>query len=263
MTRMNYLDFVATVESHLKDIIRRCYPASWDENHITFTITDDFSTSFRNVTVDGFERPFKLVWDARKLRRPAEETLGDLAILVHLKSWEGESIEGVGTLEAKLRAPQKSSFDAVRKGQLKRIATRSPQSHLLLYDYSQITGFADNLEAPFIWEPFAWEPSYSRPRYPNTPYSHCATLPISMALSVGSYNTSLYKFCIPFSVQLCARYLRGYDLEMDIEALRDVKSNIQRHGGFRYLWLIGVSTGDTEPTLPSGINDDLYGPLAQ
>jgi len=234
--------------------------ASWDENHITFTIVDEFSSGFRfrNISIEGLDRPFKLKWDARKLRRPTEETLGDLAILVHLETWEGESIEGVGALEAKRRAPNKASYDSVRQSQLKRICKKSPHSHLLLYDYAQVTGFTDNLASTY------WNgDNYFSIQYSNvTPYSHCVTLPVSTALSVGKYNTSLYKFCMPFSVQLCARYFRGYDLETDNKIIVDVKNNIERYGGFRYLWLVGISTGEADPVLPSGINDDFYGSLS-
>ena len=250
MLKMNYIDFVSDIENRIKQIIGRCSPASWDENHITFSIVDEFSSAFRNIAIEGLERPFKLKWDARKLRRPTEETLGDLAILVHLETWEGEQIEGVGALEAKLRAPRKASFDAVRKSQLNRIATKAPHSQLLLYDYAQITGFADNTGMALFGE--------SNYLSFVTPYSHCVTLPVNTAISIGKYNTSLYKFCMPFSIQLCTRYFRGYDLEMDTTIINNVKNNIQRHGGFRDLWLIGISTGDSEPTLPSEINTDFY-----
>jgi hypothetical protein len=258
MMKLSYPNFIAEIENRLNRIIRRCTMASWDENHITFTIVDEFSSAFQNISIEGLDRPFKLKWDARKLRRPTEETLGDLAILVHLETWEGERIEGVGALEAKLRTPNKASFDSVRPSQLNRISKKSPHSHLLLYDYAHVTGFTDNL-ASTLWS----GDNHFSFQYSNTTlYSHCVTLPVSTALSIGKYNTSLYKFCVPFSIQLCSRYFRGYDLETDPKIVVNVKNNVQRYGGFRYLWLIGISTGESEPVLPPGISDDSYEPLS-
>lgn len=251
---MNYQEFILIVESKLQEIIKRCYPASWDENHITFTITDEFAKDFKHITIDGLERPFHVRWGAHKLRRPVEETLGDLAILVHIDTWEGESIEGVGILEAKLRASRNSSFKAVKKRQLQRILSRSSHSRLLLYDYSQITEFTDNVRISSMWEPHFFRDGYGK----LTMYSHSATLPVGVALSVGSYNTSLYKFCMPFSIQLCTRYFRGYDLEMNPKVISDIKGNSGKYGGFRNLWVIGISTSNDHPALPSGINTEIY-----
>ena len=87
------------------------------------------------------------------------------------------------------------------------------------------------------------------------------SLPNPLAKSLASYDRALYKFSIPFSFQLCSRYLRGYDLEMNKETIENVKSHVKRFGKPDYLWLVAVSTGVQEPVAPDGIDDNLYEPL--
>src|SRR5438105_49229 len=121
MEEFHYLQFLARVEGIFRDVIRRCYPASWDENHITYTITDELAAKLPSVRVIGFDRPFNVRWDARKLTGEPEQTLGDLAVVVRIRSWSGEQINGVGVLEAKRRYVDQATFSAFGKQQLRRI----------------------------------------------------------------------------------------------------------------------------------------------
>jgi len=260
MTEMRYSQFLGAVESLVGEIVRRSYPASWDEDHITYSITDQLVAKFPRVSVVDFQRPFEILWDAWKLRGTPEKLLGDLAVIVKIKTWEGETVEGVGVLEAKKRSFAKSSFEEIRLDQLRRIQRNAPNSRVLLYDYHQIVGFQDNISAltmnadPF----FRGRHFYGHPHY--TAFSHAVALPTSIVQSQKIKDTRLYKFSIPFSVQLCSRYLRGYDLELAQRPRRDVKEFIERRGYVRNLLLVGVSTGLEEPTLPMDIDDTVYEP---
>lgn len=257
---IHYLQFLATVEEIFRDVIRRCYPTSWDEDHITYSITDELATKLPSVRVIGFDRPFNIRWDARKLRGGAEQALGDLAVVVRMTSWSGEQINGVGLLEAKRRYVDQATFSAFGKQQLRRIVRNAPSSRLLLYDYSQIADFEDNLHVPYVWpsdDPLRW-PYHP---YSVTPYSHSVTVPSALVLATGLNSTALYKYSIPFSVQLCSRYLRGFDLEFKDDAVSKVERFINRTGGPRTLLLVGVSTTDAEPVLPDWVSDNLYGPI--
>jgi len=257
---LHYLQFVARVEEIFRDVIRRSFPTSWAEDYITYSITDELARQLPSLRVTGFDRPFNVTWDARKLRGPAEHTLGDLGIVVHLRSWSGEEIGGVGILEAKRRDVEKATFGAVKKRQLQILVRNAPTSRLLLYDYSQIADFEDNLSVPYGWEPpHSWEWRYRH--YATTSYSHCVAVPSSIALVTGLKSTALYKYSIPFSVQLCSRYLRGFDLEHRDTAVSKVNRFINQTGGPRTLLLVGVSTGEAEPTLPQWISNDFYGPI--
>ncbi len=262
--RMHYAEFTEHIEHSIREAVRGCCPTSWDEDHITFSITDCLG-GLGHVEVTGLERPFKIIWDARKLRGPTETALGDLGVLVRLISWDGEEIEGIGLLEAKKRSPESSSFAAVRKRQLTRILKHAPRSRLLLYDRTAITESADNLTMASAGHRLHhWCTSHlSREWERIGPYSQAVALPTNLALSVGTFKTSLYKYSLPLSVQLCARYFRGLDLEFDSKVLGRVKSYIERAGGPRYLLLVGVSTGPSSPKLPEGIDTDAYGPLGE
>jgi hypothetical protein len=266
MTEMHYFEFLSTVEEILREVIRRCYPASWAEDHITYGLTDELARKLTSTQIRGLDRPFKTVWDARKLRGSSEQTLGDLAVVVRLRSWSGEEINGVGLLEAKRRDDHKAAFGSIRKRQLKTILLNAPSARLLLYDYSQITEFGDNLASSGVWHTLPdepWLPAY-RGVYPAvTPYSHSVTVPIGVALSTSDVTTGLYKYSLPFSVQLCGRYLRGLDLEYRDPAISKVEKFVNRSGGPRYLLLVGVSTGDGEAVLPDWLNENIYGPLQQ
>lgn len=260
MEEFHYLQFLARVEGIFRDVIRHLYPTSWEENHITYTITDELAAKLPSLRVTGFDRPFKIRWDARKLTGNPEQALGDLAVIVRIKSWSGEEINGAGLLEAKRRSVDDAKFSAFRKSQLRKIVRNAPSSRLLLYDYSQIADFEDNLHVPYVRssdDPLRWP---YRP-YSITPYSHSVTVPSALALATDLNSTALYKYSIPFSIQLCARYLRGFDLEFKDNSISKIESFINRTGGPRTLLLVGVSTSEAEPTLPDWVSDNLYGPI--
>lgn len=261
MKELHYLQFLARVEEIFRDVIRRCYPTSWAEDHITYTITDELASRLSSVRVVGYDRPFNVTWEARKLRGTAEHTLGDLGVVVSLKSWSGERVEGVGLLEAKRRDDNKATFGALKKRQLQTIVRNAPSSRLLLYDYSQIADLEDNLSVSHVWESHRpWEWPYRH--HAVTPYSHCVAVSNGLVLATGLNSTALYKYSIPFSVQLCSRYLRGFDLEHRDAAVSKVNRFINQTGGPRALLLVGVSMDETEPTLPQWVSNNLYGPVS-
>ncbi len=80
-------------------------------------------------------------------------------------------------------------------------------------------------------------------------------VPASMVLATGLKTTGLYKYSISFSLRLCTRYLRGFDLEFRDSALSRVQQFINQTGGPRYLPLVGVSTGHAEPVLPAWVSN--------
>ena len=203
-------------------------------------------------SIEGLDRPFKILWDVRKLRRPEETDFGDIAVLVNLTTWAAERVEGVGLLEAKRRDVGKSTFSAAKSSQLRRIAAKAPSAQLLLYDYDNVSACMDNAHL-HIPETF-----YRHWHRQVTPFTHAVCVPIGIALSRGKYDTDLHKFGVPLSHQVLGRYFRGFDLETNAKTLNAVKGNIGKHGGARTIVLVGISTGDEEPTLPE-VNSNVYG----
>jgi len=99
--------------------------------------------------LEGLDRPFKIIWDFRKLRLPEETDYGDIGILVNLTTWSNETLEGVGLLEAKRRDLTKGSFSSAKTSQLKRIVSKAPSAQLLLYDYENVSSCMDNWSVEF------------------------------------------------------------------------------------------------------------------
>ncbi len=250
---MNYTEFFHHLEQSIISAIRSCHPYDWDENHITFSITNELFNKNRAIELDGLDRPFKILWDARKLRKPVETHFGDVGVLVQLTTWAGEKLEGVGLLEAKRRDIGKNTFSAAKLIQLKHIVSKAPSARLMLYDYDNVSSCMDNWSLQF-------EDHFYRRRYGTVlPYTHCVCLPAGVAIQQGKFTTELHKFGVPLSYQLVGRYFRGFDLELDPETVEAVRGNAEKHGGPRTLFLVGVSTGSAEPTLPE-VNGNLYGP---
>ena len=250
---MDYSEYFHYLEQAIADAIRGCFPYDWEENHISFSITKALFKQNQIVNLEGLDRPFKILWDVRKLRKPAETDFGDLAVVVRLTTWAGEAIEGVGLLEAKRRDFGKNTFSATKLSQLKHISSKAPSARLMLYDYENVSSCMDNWSIQF-------EDHYYRRRYGVlSPYTHCVCLPVGIAIQRGKFTTDLHKFGVPLSYQLVGRYFRGFDLELDPKTVAAVKGNAMKHGGARTLLLVGVSTGTTEPTLPE-VNGNLYGP---
>jgi len=262
MNEMHYVDLLGKVERLICQVVQRCYPTSWDEDHITYSITDELG-SLGTLQITGLHRPFYVVWDARKFTGPTETAFGDLGVLVSLTAWDGQQLEGIGFLEAKKRSPETLSFDAVRKGQLTRIEKNAPRARLLLYDNLDITDFGDNLPMASMVprSRSLGEMLFGREEEVRVAVTQAVAVPLNLALAVNNFKTSLYKYSLPLSVQLCGRYLRGLDLEFDEKILRQAKGFIERRGGPRYLLLIGISNAEGEPVLPRGLNDNLYRPL--
>lgn len=248
---MFFADYFYRVEKSINDAIRSCYPASWNEDHITFTVTDNLFMKNQDVSLEGLNRPFKIKWDVRKLRRPEETKYGDVGVLVRLTTWADETIEGVGLLEAKRRDTGKTTFSSAKVQQLKRILSSAPAARLMLYDYEDVTACMDNRPGQFEYC------FYKEKLENNQPFTHCICVPANIALQTGKFTTQLHKFGVPFSYQLIGRYFRGFDLEMDKKIVEAVKKNAIRHGGPRTLLLVGISTGAKKPILPE-VDRDLY-----
>lgn len=250
---MYYSEYFYRLEQAISEAIRDCFPYGWEENHITFSITNALFKRNQIVSLEGLDRPFKILWDARKLRKPEETDFGDVAVIVRLTTWAGETIEGVGLLEAKRRDVHKNTFSATKLTQLKRISSKAPSARLMLYDYDNVSSCMDNWSVQF-------EDHFYRRRYGSfQPYTHCVCLPVDVAIQQGKFTTELHKFGVPLSYQLVGRYFRGFDLELNPTTVAAAKGNALKHGGARTLLLVGVSTGTVDPTLPD-VNGNLYAP---
>src|SRR5262249_29397460 len=143
---------------------------------------------------------------------------GDIGILIRYKLLEGSVIEGAGFLEAKLRDRESSKFKQIREDQFNRLIERSLQTRLLLYDYRAVPV----LDPPQDRESYRVPIWYYR-RDSRNLISHGPTLPLQLAMTLGKFDDSLYRFCYSFSQQLTRRYFNLLDLDFSEAAVQAVK----------------------------------------
>lgn len=233
---MHIIEFCSEVEKIIANQVKGNYPVDWDEDFITRSILREFRNSFSYVEVDGLKNTITMAWSAYKLPRPPETKFGDVAILINIRYQDGDDIEGVGFLEAKKRDKDKITFSALKIPQLKRINKNAPHSMLLLYDYEDITKFANEIipNKDFYWFYYAW-----------TPYTYSVVVPSDIFLLTKQKNTTLYKYSLPFSYQLCFRYFSGLDLEFQEKAIEIAKGYNEKMGA-NYLLVISIAHGRME-----------------
>ena len=260
-SKLYFNTFAAEVEKTLRNVVRAAFPRNWDEDFITRTVLSRLVEWESPTHIHGCERPIHVSWDAYKLKGNLERAHGDIGVLVRMTSWEGESFEGAGLLEAKRRYEGKLTFDALKHDQLSRITTETPHSFVLFYDYADITGFSDNI--------VPWKRTDNRD-FQSTLYTNSVVVPSHTVTSVKKRCTSLYKFALPFSYQLCARYMRGFDLDSNERTVAALKGFAADLGGPRYVLVINVSSSvrdqrgggaDPEKTLGPSVNRKEYSPL--
>ena len=66
---------------------------------------------------------------------------------------------------------------------------------------------------------------------------------------------------MPFSFQLCFRYLRGFDLDMSREAVEAAKEFRRRRRYAKYLLVVRVNGGVPNPEEEPAVNPDFWEPL--
>jgi hypothetical protein len=227
------------VESILRNQVKRSYPRYWNEDTITLNILRAFETLLYNLEIEGpFEQEIKVNWQAFKFSGKAEHTFGDVAILVHVNYYDGDSIEGAAFLEAKKRYKNQTKFEAMKKKQLRHIYHNAQTSMALLFDYEDITSFAhtDLFQTSLKrYNGLFWKPGTS-----------AVTVPIKTILATNKGDTSVYKFSVPFSYQLFFRYFQAFDLEFSEPPISIAKGFALKIGAPKYLAVVSVGMG-TEP----------------
>jgi hypothetical protein len=241
---MNIYEFTYDVEKIIEENVYKNYTYDWDEDFITRSIIKDFRRRFSSVEITDWEnKNIRLKWSAYKLTGKPETNYGDIAILINIHNKSGLEIEGVAFIEAKRRYD--SNFDRINLKQIKKLIKNAPHSMMLLYDYQKIS-FASHYPLNFYWG-----------IYQLTPYTYAVNVPSYIVDQTKNKTVALYGFSVPFSYQLCFRYLRGFDLDLDESAI-NVAKGITGKGNAKYLLTIDVIHGDTNYDIQKNINFSLY-----
>ena len=234
---MHVQKFLIELELILREQVRDHFPVDWDEDTITRNILKGLRTKLKSVKISGLKSSMKIIWSAFKITGKPETRFGDVALLVNITHQDGDRIEGVAFLEAKKRDIDTTKFGAMKIPQVVRICGNAPRSMALLYDYEDVTQFANPHPKLFILEDwFEWKPC-----------TCSVVVPANIIVDTKRTDTRLYKFALPFSYQLFFRYFHGFDLEFEKESIDIAKGYAPSKGLPTYLIVACVAFGKAEP----------------
>jgi hypothetical protein len=141
------------------------------------------------------------------------------------------------------------------------VLEHAPHARLLLYDYESVSAFRNyQLAAGHRFTARDVVPGLKDPEHQYSlmtveevsPFGGIAsspmlTTPMNVVQATGLDQNALYRYGVPFSVQLVLQYMNGFDLEFSREATRIAKGWSDTVGGPKYLLRIEVAPG-----VPSG-----------
>ena len=252
---MHIIEFCNEIERIINEQVVDNFPIDWDEDFITRSILKEFRNKFKKIVIRGYGNPIHIKWLPYKFTGKPERVFGDIALIVKLQYMDGDTLEGVAFIEAKKRYKNKINFDTLKFPQLKKILKKASRSMVLLYDYEKITNFVTSHVSNIRLFPQEFLYSY-------TPYTHSVIIPTNIVTIINKKDTSLYKFSLPFSRQLCFRYLYGFDLEFQEEAIKIAKGyNIEKIGAPKYLLIISIAPIKIEYLEEPDFNREVYIPI--
>lgn len=230
------VEFTGILEKQISDSIKDVSIYNWDEDFITRKLLSELTGTLSTIELEGKDYRSHIEWETYKLRGKYETNFGDIALVVNISFKDGTSLEGVAFLEAKRRDRLKTTFSAMNKRQLRRILKHAPRAQYLLYDYEDITGFADTslfLEKISLFPPFRHSALAEKTR------SLC--VPLNVADATGFKDTLLYRHGTPLSLMFTKRYFQGLDLEFDNTAKSVATGFLDKFGLPKYILKIKIS----------------------
>lgn len=228
---MELLRITEKIEDIIRTEILDCVRYDWDEDFITRNILRKIRQKLNGVKIDDLYNISTLHINTFKARGKLENRFGDISLIVKIDFKDGDSIEGVGFIEAKKRYQGTNQFSAIDFNQLTRIRDNAPHSQLLLYDYDPIS---TNIQVI---------PHRIRPIFFG-PYTFAAITQNNLAIELNKNDQSLYKVCLPFSFQLTHRYFYGLDLEFSQSSKNIAKGYSKEQGHPEYAIVITITQGD-------------------
>ncbi|OOE67744.1 hypothetical protein [Salinivibrio kushneri] len=84
------IEFVSELESEIRSTISSCFPAEWDENHLTYSLLKEIRKRFSIKNIFwGNPFPENISWSAYKYNGEIEKKHGDIGILVKIVYRDG------------------------------------------------------------------------------------------------------------------------------------------------------------------------------
>lgn len=234
---MTSCEWFQSVVRIVNGAVEECWPRSWAENVITDRVLTKLTVGLPDVRIGGWSAgspkpgadPFVTVqWDAFKLSGSQEYERGDIAIVVRTVYADGSSVDGVGYLEAKRIYPKSGSFDGIRQWeQLERMCRTSRHHHILLYDNESVSLGGDfPSRLPWLSAADGALLNFGSP---------AIVVPTDYLLVRRRRDRAVYAQGSTLASQLCLRYICGYDLEYEKDAVLDATGFLESIGGPQYL----------------------------
>ena len=248
----NIKSLTLEIENLVYSNVKENYPGNWDQGSITDSLFSDLKKLFHDRKIHAPGNTFRSSWGLYRLRDDSDPIFSDIAIIIQIAYHDGQTCAGVVYLNVGEKDAGKNIFSSLNKLKSRKLLSVAHHSQMLLYDYDAITGMAFPTVAESIIgnHPFSWN-SWM-------PYTHAVTVPANLADSLDIKSTGLYKISIPFSYQLCYRYLYGLDLDYHKTAL-DVAAGLKPNKGFpKLLVLISVAHGGAEPNNEFTVDPNRY-----
>jgi hypothetical protein len=228
---------------HIDQIIHRevvqCHPRYWSEDHITCSWLKKLISEWPSINLAPHPT-ISVHWDAYKIDGSLEQENGDVAFLIDINFDNGNTLQGVGFLEAK-RIYDTGRFDALKWAQLRLLSSNSSHHQLLLYDHNPIsTQYSLGTCLPCDYCPccddrdsYCCEPSE---------ISAAIVMPTVHAIAYEEKGKNLEGIGHRLSEQIVLRYFRGLDLDFDADLVKRVLAGAA--GGAKFLAVATIYIGD-------------------
>jgi hypothetical protein len=240
------------LEALLYSNIKENYPGNWNRDSITRSIFSDMKKLLHGKKIHTPGNTINTLWQLHQLKKDDDSRSGDIALIMQITYHDGQTSEGVAFFDSAEKDPGKNSFSILNKNRLKRLASFAHHSQLLLLDYDPISGmaFPSTAETVIGNHPHSWNSWI--------PFTHAVTVPANLAFILGIKTTGLYKVSVPVSYQICYRYLYGLDLDFNKQALEAAAGINTARGNPKFLILVSVAHGGSEPLNAYTIDKSMY-----
>jgi hypothetical protein len=212
------------IEKTIASICINSHPREWDENFISFRLMQELRQIFNKKVMKIADFSKLVNWESYKNKGKQETHYGDIALLVTIQFSSGETLKGVACLEAK-RNYNSGNFEAITIEQLERIANNMPYSHLLLYNFPDIS-LPLKFQVPNTWKSYMW------------------VAPINTAKQLlkqtGSENWKVLRTSFPFTMFLTSRIFWGLDLDYREEVIKDIEEGLNNIINPSFLGVVNI-----------------------
>ena len=236
-------DLINRIEDALIDQINSDVQYNWREETVVLNLLTKLRLLLNNVTINYSSQPYKINFKLFQAFGGPEFKFGDISIIIKIFYPDGQSIEGVGFLEAKIRKKATFNFESIRVKQLRKINNNAQRALLLLIDFESIE-----------------TKKYARRNQFNEYVSSTQSVvtQINSSLTFEKKDISLYRISYPFSLQLIERYFMGLDLEFDEKSKSLAQGYSIEKGYPNHTVFITLTPLKLEFDSETKINSDIY-----